>query len=372
MQIYIERNRELIKTIRREIDNGTYKQATTFAEWVRLVQSGDRSYGSDSNSTPRREPNRRVDELYDEEPRSESRKDSEQGSGNSQGVKLTVDSKIRENRKNSIDNKANKWKNYVGNYTSEERASILRSPKNIIANSVQDICNFIENIPKNSVSLFVGKIDISVVNRIKKITNLSTDSLSLVLHSDEIRHIIKHHGNVEAEQQRGQIAIAPDNIDIVIKTVMAPNTVEKSTDSSGTISLVFKKEINGKVSAITVLSQKKKALTLKSAWIIKEKQHISPPSDVQAPNQTPNSELSMNAVSNNSISQNEEKSTHFKRAFIYGQKEPTQGIAQVQYESDINVNSSTNRIPENQRKSRASAEKVSYKISVNQKILFKI
>ncbi len=54
--------------------------------------------------------------------------------------------------------------------------------------------------------------------------------------------------------------------------------------------------------AVTVSSEKKKALTLKSAWITKKGQHISPQSDVQAPNQTSDNELSMNAV-NNSISQ---------------------------------------------------------------------
>ena len=130
-----------------------------------------------------------------------------------------------------------------------------------------------------------------------------------MLHSDEVRHIIKHHGSAQSEQQRGQVAVDSNNIDIIIETVMSPDTIEKSVDSSGTVSLIFKKEVQGKVSAVTVLSQKKKALTLKSAWITKEKQHISPPSDVQAPNQTPTSELSMNAVSNNSIPQTEEKST---------------------------------------------------------------
>ena len=52
------------------------------------------------------------------------------------------------------------------------------------------------------------------------------------------------------------------------------------------------------------LEEKKKALTLKSAWITKNGSHISPPSDVQAPNQTPNSELSMNTDPSNSIPQN--------------------------------------------------------------------
>ena len=39
----------------------------------------------------------------------------------------------------------------------------------------------------------------------------------------------------------------------------------------------------------------------------KKEQHISPPSDVQAPKLTPKSELSMNAILANNISQNAEK-----------------------------------------------------------------
>lgn len=197
-----------------------------------------------------------------------------------------------------------------GQYTAEESSSIQRDAKNEIAKSYDDVKRFIsdstsENIQKR---LFVGKIDKETAKKILAQTDVYTYGKSIVLTSDDIRHIFDRHGSAFSEGQRGQIAITADNFDSVLRTIMKPDTVKPEVDKSGAISLVFKKEINGNVTAVTVVSEKKKALSLKSAWITvqKEKQHISPPSDVQAPNPTSKTVGSMNAVSNNSIHQKSE------------------------------------------------------------------
>lgn len=197
-----------------------------------------------------------------------------------------------------------------GQYTAEESSSIQRDARNEIAKSYDDVKRFIsdstsENIQKR---LFVGKIDKETAKNILAQTDVYTYGKSIVLTSDDIRHIFDRHGSAFSEGQRGQIAITADNFDSVLRTIMKPDTVKPEVDKSGAISLVFKKEINGNVTAVTVVSEKKKALSLKSAWITvqKEKQHISPPSDVQAPNPTSKTVGSMNAVSNNSIHQKAE------------------------------------------------------------------
>ena len=200
--------------------------------------------------------------------------------------------------------------NQFGQYTAEESSSIQRDARNEIAKSYDDVKRFIsdstsENIQKR---LFVGKIDKETAKNILAQTDVYTYGKSIVLTSDDIRHIFDRHGSAFSEGQRGQIAITADNFDSVLRTIMKPDTVKPEVDKSGAISLVFKKEINGNVTAVTVVSEKKKALSLKSAWITvqKEKQHISPPSDVQAPNPTSKTVGSMNAVSNNSIHQKSE------------------------------------------------------------------
>lgn len=95
LQLDIEANQELIDTIRSEIDNGTYKQAKTIAEWIRLVQSGEGGYGSHLDGSTRGRANGRVDEVYDGESegnaRGNSRSDGE-NQGQVDGVHIVSDS----------------------------------------------------------------------------------------------------------------------------------------------------------------------------------------------------------------------------------------------------------------------------------------
>ena len=86
LQLDIESNHELIETIRSEIDNGTYKQAKTFAEWVRLVQSGEGGYGSHLDGSPRGRANGRVDEVYDAESEGDGRRVARKDGGNQEQV----------------------------------------------------------------------------------------------------------------------------------------------------------------------------------------------------------------------------------------------------------------------------------------------
>lgn len=200
--------------------------------------------------------------------------------------------------------------NQFGQYTAEESSSIQRDARNKIAKSYDDVKRFISDSTSENVQkrLFLGKISKTTAKSILAQTDVYTYGKSIVLTSDDIRHIFDHHGSAFSEGQRGQIAITADNFDSVLRTIMEPDTVKPEVDKSGAISLVFKKEVDGNVTAVTVVSEKKKALSLKSAWITvqKEKQHISPPSDVQAPNPTSKTVGSMNAVSNNSIHQKAE------------------------------------------------------------------
>lgn len=95
LQLDIEANRELIDTIRSEIDNGTYKQAKTIAEWIRLVQSGEGGYGSHLDGSTRGRANGRVDEVYDGESEGNARGNSRSDGGNQgqvDGVHIVSDS----------------------------------------------------------------------------------------------------------------------------------------------------------------------------------------------------------------------------------------------------------------------------------------
>lgn len=200
--------------------------------------------------------------------------------------------------------KAGAFEKSIGSFSDEEISSIKKNNKNSVAKSVDDVVSFVKNSVTNAFSgrLFVGKIDANVAQRVKSDTGISVDGKSVVLSSDDIRHIFKQHGDAKSEATRGQEAITIDNFSDVMEAIFSPDSVTSSTDKSGVVSLVFTREAENKTTAVTISSDKKKALTLKSAWITKKGQHISQKSDVQAPNQTSNNELSMNAVTS-SISQ---------------------------------------------------------------------
>lgn len=193
-------------------------------------------------------------------------------------------------------------------YSDAEITSIERNADFSVARSYEDIRGFIDNVEKfdRDKSLFLGKIGDKNAAKILTETGVDVKGKSIVLNSSNLRHIFNNHGNAVSEALSGQIAVTKNNIESVIETLVEPDSVERS-DENGKVGIMFKKNINGRVMAITILSEKKKALTLKSAWIIKNKQHISPTDNASALPSTSKTGKSMNTVYSNSISETTEK-----------------------------------------------------------------
>lgn len=193
-------------------------------------------------------------------------------------------------------------------YSDAEITSIERNADFSVARSYEDVRGFIDNVEKfdRDKSLFLGKIGDKNAAKILTETGVDVKGKSIVLNSSNLRHIFNNHGNAASEALSGQIAVTKNNIESVIETLVEPDSVERS-DENGKVGIMFKKNINGRVMAITILSEKKKALTLKSAWIIKNKQHISPTDNASALPSTSKTGKSMNTVYSNSISETTEK-----------------------------------------------------------------
>ena len=199
----------------------------------------------------------------------------------------------------------------IGAYSEKEIASIESNKKFVVAKSFGDVISFFENsiIDKSNETklMFIGKFSEETSSKIYSATGLDAENKSIALSSSDIRHMIKAHGNPKTENLRGQEAITVDNFEKIIKTIAQPDSVSSETDKkSGVVSVIFKKEIDGKTTAITIFSEKKKAFTLKTARITKKEQHISQPVNAKALTSTPKAKSSMNAVSINSISQPEQ------------------------------------------------------------------
>ena len=196
----------------------------------------------------------------------------------------------------------------LGKYTDDEIRSIETSKLYQVARSYDDVKTFITRSLNTSTEkrLFLGKITAETAAKIKTETDIDADGKSIALSSSDIKHIFKNHGADSAESMRGQIPITEANFENIIETLIEPETVTRS-DEKGRVGIVFKKEIDGKVTAITIMSEKKKALTLKSAWITKEKQSTTPTSNVQALNLTSETGGRIKTAFDNSISENGKK-----------------------------------------------------------------
>lgn len=196
----------------------------------------------------------------------------------------------------------------LGTYTREEIASIEKNSRYKVARSYAEIIDFVSDAKnqKENKLLFLGKISLKNAKKIIDSTGLNVYGKSLVLSSSDITHIFKRHGDAQTQAALGQIAITQSNFENVIDTIIAPDTVS-SDNANGSVGIIFKKEIDGKVTAVTIMSDKKKALTLKSAWITKTKQSISSTANANALTSTSETKGSMNSVSDNSISKTDGK-----------------------------------------------------------------
>ena len=198
----------------------------------------------------------------------------------------------------------------LGSYSEEDIASIEARAIQKVAHSYEDIKDFIDKAKPGIANryLYIGRIPDNVAEMVKTAVDVDIYGKSVVLGANEISHIFKNHGESSTETPRGQIAVTRENIENIIDTIISPDKVRKEVDKSNTISIIFTREHNGRNFAITILSNKKKALTLKSARIIKER-HISPSSDAKAPHSTSETLGSMDTAPDPIIAQKEDLST---------------------------------------------------------------
>lgn len=194
-------------------------------------------------------------------------------------------------------------------YSDGERASIESNKNFSVAKSLDDILNFVNaqksNIENNAKTLFVGKISKKTSEFVKSQTGISIENKSIALNGYDIRHIINRHGNQSTENLRGQVAIETSDFKTIIETITDPDRVTANKNEKGGVTtLTFQKEMSGKTTAVTVLSEKKNTLTLKTAWINKNGRHISQTTNAEALISTPEARPSMNTVHNDIIPEN--------------------------------------------------------------------
>lgn len=221
----------------------------------------------------------------------------------------------------------------LGKYTDSEIASIEATKHFRVARSYSDVRQFIADAQNENTQkrLFLGKVTPETATKIFQETGINAEGKGIALSGDDVRHIFARHGVNGSALHQGDIAVTQENFENIIETLIDPDSVSR-TDQNGTRGILFQKEIGGRVTAITLVSEKKKALTLKSAWITKSggrtpsasadtlagtpetngrsstkrKQATSPSSNAEALNSTSETLPRIKPASTDSISQNRE------------------------------------------------------------------
>ncbi len=150
-------------------------------------------------------------------------------------------------------------------YTPQEREKISNSNRIEIADNEQQVRNFVDEAIKGDnkgKKILLGKVDIDLARRIAKATKVNVNKFNLELRSDDIKHLIKQHGDQSKEAPRGQRAITADDILKFVSIVQNFDTV-RATEGNG---LTFTKNINGRITAVTLYADGNKSLSLKTMY----------------------------------------------------------------------------------------------------------
>lgn len=132
--------------------------------------------------------------------------------------------------------------------TEQEKVNLSSGAKNKVVSTFQDAVQFVRNALANKASVeraYMGKVPESTARRVMQETGTDISGYNAVLSSDNVRHIIKRHGDPILETARGQVMVTAEDIALIPEVLAAPDAVYLSgkTDSRERPVIVFEKLI---------------------------------------------------------------------------------------------------------------------------------
>jgi len=166
--------------------------------------------------------------------------------------------------------------NGLSAYTPQERINLSSGVKNKIVSTYQEALAFVKNALSNKQSVdraYMGVVPNSVAGRILKETGVDVSGYGVMMNGNDVRHILKGHGDSAAEAAQGQTAVTEEAIAQIPKVIAAPDNVYLSTgsDGKGRRAIVFEKQIGDTYITIQGVSDGKKLLQADTMYIRKRK-----------------------------------------------------------------------------------------------------
>lgn len=161
---------------------------------------------------------------------------------------VTFDTRTQNAAESRTEGNAGVNENGLASLTEQEKVNLSSGAKNKVVTTFQDAVQFVRNALKNKGSsdrAYMGKVPDSTARRVMQETGMDISGYNAILSSDNVRHIIKNHGDPITETARGQITVSAEDIAAIPEVLAAPDSVYLSDkkDSRGRPVIVFEKQI---------------------------------------------------------------------------------------------------------------------------------
>ena len=158
--------------------------------------------------------------------------------------------------------------------TEQEQVNLSSGKKNKVISTFSEAVSFVKNALSDKQSVdraYMGKVPDNISRMVQQNTGLDIQGFGVMMNGNDVRHIFKDHGNVLAEQARGQIAVTADDIARIPEVVSSPDYVALSdeTDAKGRKALIFEKQIGDRYITIQGVSDGKQVLQTDTLYIRK-------------------------------------------------------------------------------------------------------
>ena len=200
--------------------------------------------------------------------------------------------------KNSIQQNSKTVKNTVINKSMQNNTQDQKKIQKELHKRIQNAI-----LSKNSKGrTYLGDVSEKVANKIKQLLGFEISDRRHVLADNDIRHMIKQHGNPTLEKQKGQIAITTKDIEKIPDIINNYDRLVQGNNNTEGKTIRYIKKYSDNISyVVEVVPAKGNVLKIKTMW----KKPVRVTNSKNTPSLTSKTKPGLGtSTSNNSISQN--------------------------------------------------------------------
>lgn len=182
---------------------------------------------------------------------------------------------------NSMQKKKNNTKNSnLRTFKASGEKNIRKSDNNSVYNEQKDIQKELHNRIQNAIlsknsrkNTFLGTVSNKVASKIKSLFGIDVFGRNHIISDNDIRHMIKQHGNQTIEASRGQIAITTKDIEKIPDIIVNYDSIERGSINKDAFTkqdfntIRYKKQYSDNITyVVEVIPSSSNNLTIKTMW----------------------------------------------------------------------------------------------------------